>query len=562
LLIVALVIIAALSLTGYALTPPAKARRRVPLSLSVGTLVVGWSMWIAGRLIGTTAAFVVAALLFLFSLRRIRECARDCRRVARELGALVRASPFTSALLLLPFVIAVPQLLTPLVDSDGLRYHAAFAKLFLLQGRVTDYPWDVNGFFPQTAEMIFMLHVESAKLIHFGFFIAMLATLMLVVHRRRRDRTVAVVAPFLLAASPVILAPAAAAFIDHIALFHIAVAFLVLQPALPLAAAFATKYVTAPAIAVLGLRRRGLLVTIAAIAIAFAPFAIRNALRAGDPIFPIGHVLLHKPVEGLAPGGVARATQWHAGMGGIVAIPWMPSPDAQPDEVAGLHHLLGLFALLVAVKERRLRRAAAMVIVYLALGAVMRVSVRFMFPMLFALVLLESFALTRLPKKLIGIVALVVCAPALLWSAECLFTFANPFLYLRGRLDRKHYLAAFVPGYRVTQAVNVMPPGGQVMALDFPAPYYFDRPWVAEGILNEPPLKLWLHEARDAGEIVRKLHGLDVRVLVVTPGYGGASAASLLPLASSPREAQIIAALRSQLRLRAVVDGCAIFDVP
>ncbi len=26
------------------------------------------------------------------------------------------------------------------------------------------------------------------------------------------------------------------------------------------------------------------------------------------------------------------------------------------------------------------------------------------------------------------------------------------------------------------------------MALDFPAPFYFDRPWIAEGILNQPPL--------------------------------------------------------------------------
>jgi len=506
-------IIVALSLVGYALLPRRpKARLAIPLSLSFGTLVTGWSMWIAGTLISTRASFVVAAALLLVSLRALPRWWRDCRRVLRELAGLGRR--WTAAIVAIPLLLAIPQLLLPIVDSDGLHYHAAFAKLFRLTGKVFFYPWDVTGAFPQTAEMIYMLRPESAKLIHFCFFLASCATLALIVHRRRRDRAAAVAAPFLFAVSPVVLGPAAAAFIDHVALFHIAVALHLMMsrraPSLPLAAAFATKYTAAPAL-VLGVSRKAA-ATALAVVIAFLPFAIRNMKYTGDPIFPVGHVLLHKPIEGVSAASLRYATQYHAGIPGVVGIPWV---TGQPDEVVGLHHLLGLFALLLVLRERRLRPAAVLVFVYLLVAVVYRVPARYLLPMLFALTILEAAALARMPRKLVAAVAFVVAIPALLTTAPLMLTFAQPFLYLRGRLDRAHYLAAVVPGYRATEVVNAMPPGGKVMALDFPAPYYFNRPWIVEGVLHEPPLLRWLRE----GDAMQKLRENDVRILVVTPGY-------------------------------------------
>ena len=530
----ALLIVLGLSLIGYALLPRrARARLAIPLSLSVGTLVTGWAMWIAGTLISTRAAFAVAAALLIVSLRALPQWWRDCLRVLRELVAL------RGVLVLLPLALAVPQLLLPIVDSDGLRYHAAFPKLFRLTGKVFFYPWDLTGAFPQTAEMIYMLRPESTKQVHFCFFLATLATLALVVHRGRRDRAAAVAAPFLLAASPVVLAPAAAAFIDHIVLFHVAVSVHLLlarrSAALPLAAAFATKYTAAPALVLAvvaphpapaappsprlrgegqarSARVRGAILTLAVVVVAFLPFAIRNFHFTGDPIYPIGHVLLHKPLEGVAPGALAYATQYHSSIPGVVGIPWV---TGQPDEIVGLHHLLGLFALLIVLRERRLLAVAALVFVYLLVAAIYRVPARYLLPMLFALTILEAAALAHLPRKLVAVAAFVVAIPALLTSAQLLLTFAQPFLYLRGRMDRAHYLAAVVPGYRAAEAVNAMPPGGTVMALDFPAPYYFDRPWIAEGVLHEPPLKRWLRE----GNAPAKLREYDVRIIVVTPGY-------------------------------------------
>ena len=509
----AVAIIVGLSLIGYALLPLlSKARLVIPLSLSFGTLVTGWSMWIAGTLISTRAAFVVAAALLLVSLRALPRWWRDCRRVLRELFALAKRP--SALLVAIPLALAIPQLLLPIVDSDGLRYHAAFPKLFRLTGRVFFYPWDVTGAFPQTAEMIYMLRPESAKLIHFCFFLATLATLALLVHRRRRDRAAAVVAPFLLAVSPVVIAPAAAAFIDHIALFHVAVAMHLLlsrrSAALPLAAAFATKYTAAPSL-VLGVTRKWWAAALAVV-VAFAPFAIRNISYTNDPIYPIGHVLLHKPLEGVSAESLRYATQYHSSIPGVVGIPWVAG---QADEIVGLHHLLGLFALLIVIREKRLRAAAVLVFVYLLVAAIYRVPARYLLPMLFALAILEAAALTYVPRRLVALIAFVIAIPALLTSAQFLLTFAQPFVYLRGRLDRAQYLALVVPGYRAAEVVNAMPPGGTVMALDFPAPYYFNRPWIVEGVLHEPPLKRWLRD----GTAAEKLREYDVRVLVVTPGY-------------------------------------------
>ena len=103
----ALAIIVALSLVGYALLPRMHARLAIPLSLSLGTLATGWAMWIAGTLVSTRAAFVVAAALLLISLRALPRWWRDCRRVGRELAALGRR--WSALLLAIPLALAVAQ---------------------------------------------------------------------------------------------------------------------------------------------------------------------------------------------------------------------------------------------------------------------------------------------------------------------------------------------------------------------------------------------------------------------------------------------------------------------
>ena len=81
--------------------------------------------------------------------------------------------------------------------------------------------------------------------------------------------------------------------------------------------------------------------------------------------------------------------------------------------------------------------------------------------------------------------------------------------HLSGRLSRPDFLSSVVPGYRAALFVNALP-GGTVMALDFPGPYYLARPWIAKGVVNEPPLRLWLAEGTDGEGAPRRCRALGV----------------------------------------------------
>jgi hypothetical protein len=85
------------------------------------------------------------------------------------------------------------------------------------------------------------------------------------------------------------------------------------------------------------------------------------------------------------------------------------------------------------------------------------------------------------------------------------------------------------------------------MALDFPSPYYFGRPWIVEGILHDPPLQQWLARGATAEELLRKLNELDVRLIVVTPGYGGGKSWSMLPVATTQRSSVQVRNLKQTL---------------
>jgi hypothetical protein len=586
----AAVLLLLLSLIGYAALParlrPASARLALPLSLSAGTLLTGWLTFVSGSLLGTWSLLPVFALLVLFSLRSLRPWAADLGRVARLLAALVKASPFSALLLSVPVLLLAPALLLPLVDSDGLRYHVALPKLFLLTGQVFRYEWDVTGCFPQGAEMMYMLALrlsggETAKFLHAGFFLSSLAVLALITHSGRASRSAALLAPFLFAVTPLAISPAPAAFTDHIALFHVGVATLLLVrrgPAaaigIALGAAFATKVTIAPAafgIAVAALfgrprkeRLRAAIAVALPVALAFLPFAIRSVLATGDPVYPVGHGLLGIPIPGVSDASLTFATNYHANTPGPLGFAWdLDWAPVEPDDVVGWHHLFGLFALGLVIRRRELRAVLAPVLPTVALALVYQPYSRYMMPLFFGLAFFEAWALVLAARRWAAPAALALAIPALIVSVpRSLFLGLSPLDYLRGRLSREAFMSQWIPALGAARLVNAQPPGGTVMGLDFPAPFYFDRPWIVEGILLEPPLKQWLKEDPREAALLERMQGLDVRYLVVTPGYGGGTPASLLPLAGSREQAKAVLALRARLRLVGTVEGVDVYEVP
>ena len=417
----ALIILAALSLIGYAAmrsladdrwplrlrSGQALAVISIPASLTIGSLLVGWTGFLIGTFIGTRAMLPLFAAATLLSLTRLRLWARDVARCAARVAALARANLLGTAALALVVVMVLPQLLLPLVDSDGLTYHVGQPKLFVLTGRVSFVPWTFTSSLVETIEMIYLLAFriaggETAKFIHFGYFLASLATLALAVHRSRRTRAAAMLAALLYAASPVVLVPAGAAFTDHAAMFFILSGALVLfrrraslLAALALGAAVATKMIIAPAVAGLMLwRSRKIFLLAVPVVIAFLPFAIRNIHYTGDPVYPIGYILLHRAVPGVSADRMAFYGHYHSDVPGVLGIAWTPDPEhVQIDDVAGLHHAVGLLAIALAIRFAWTRRWLALILPGLALALAFQPPTRHLLPMFAGLAALEAYAL-------------------------------------------------------------------------------------------------------------------------------------------------------------------------
>jgi hypothetical protein len=554
----------------------------VLVELSAGITLLGVSGWLAGTWFGTWAIPLAWAVLAVPALRRWRHAVRGGAALARRAWMLGRRHPGPALTLAAAVLALAPQLLGPLADSDGLRYHVALPKLWLLRGEVATYPYDLTGFYPQTVETIYLAGLrlaggETAKFLHTGAFLAALAAMVLALHRGRGTRRAAVLGPLLFAATPVALLPAAAGFIDHFALFHLAVASLLvarrgrpLLVGLCLGGALATKWTALPAVAGVlvaaavvrrrGSRPAGAFAAAAAASLAVAlPFMLRSALTTGDPVFPIGHVLTGRAIPGAVEGAVEYHTRFKAEQGGLLGISWDASvTGGPPDEAAGWHHLPGLAALLVPVWVPAARPVWGLALPFVAVGLIASPPTRLLLPMLWALAALEGIALARL-RSAGTVLAVAAAVPGLLAAGRVAWGSEDLASYLRGAISREAYLERAVPGFAAARAVNALPAGGTVMALDFPAPFYFDRPWIAEGLVTEPPLRRWLAAGWDAARIEEELRRLDVRAIAVTPGWGGGAPGALLPLARTPAEGREILALRSRLRRLGSFDGVDVF---
>lgn len=574
-------------LVGLALLP-ARVRRwpgdlAVPLALSTGLLTLGWVTWVVGSIFSPRVGFAAAILLILPALRLAPLAVRRIRTWARRLWALGRAGWPAGLGLVAVGAAAVPQLLLPLVDSDGLRYHVALPKLFWLTNEVFRYPFDYVGALPQTTEMLYMLGLplgggESAKLLHGMAWVAVLAVLATTAHRGRRWRQAAMVAPLALATSPVAAIPAGAAFTDHFALLHVAVALLLVLrrragwAGLPLAGVLCTKLTAGPAVAAIvlvavaqaarGRRARLAAALVLPAVVALAPWLGRNAVQTGDPVFPLGYGLLGRPIPGVARDVSDFTAHFNADVPGFAGIAWGPELARRGDEVVGWHHLAGLASLLLAVRFRWARVLAAPVLAYGMLGLWYEPPTRYFLPGFVGLAVCEAGALAVLFRRWTPWAGLAATALGgwLVWQTQ--LSVFQPKTLLGGALGREAYLQRVVPGFSAAQAVNRLEPGGRVMALDFPTPYYFDRPWIVEGTFHAPPIADWLRQSRSPSELLGRLQAEDVTVLVVTPGCGGGTARSLVTLAADVRQAQLLSELRTQLDLEATVDGVDVYRVP
>jgi hypothetical protein len=567
----AVLLLSGAGLVGYAATPRKWLSFHPGLALlqgvSWGLTVISLFVWLAGSLVGTRATVWVAGLLVAASLARVTGWVKLLRRALGLANRTLRLHPMAAGLLMVPALWSVPALILPIIDSDGLRYHLALPKLFLLEGRIFLYPWDVVGAYPQAAETFYLLGLqmgsaEAAKWLHFMVVGLGVAALVMMVGGRRSGGLLGGVA---FAVTPAVLAGAGAAFIDGFSMLHIAVAAVGLKRrihpgalGLVLAGALWTKWAAVPAILgclvflILespgGSRRRRGLTALAPIVLVIAPVAIRNVAVTSDPFFPILTGIIWGEVPGVDPALMATVSQRHCNIPGPLGIPWGVSVgEVEYDEIVGWHHLLGLILLPLLIRDRRVRLAVALIGPYLIIGFFFHPSIRLAMPMIWALGVVEGHILGRLRPVVGGVLTLVIVAMLLPKTG----TDARLVLgdYLAGTLDAEGVVERLVPGAKAAEFIHQQPEPGRVMALDFPAPFLFDRPWVAEGLVNRPPLALWLDRTQSVDDLLEEMDRYDVRWIVVTPGYGGGRPESLLPVASNPEKAAIVLSLRNHFKL-------------
>ena len=584
---VALLLLLGFSLFGYALVParfrPATAAPALAISLSVGAAAAGWGGWVVGTLAGTRYLAPFWLLCLALSLRSFRPWGRTLLRALRRLAALARCSPLLAVVLVVAALPLFFPLAIPLVDNDGIRYHVAHPKLYLLTGRIFLYLWDVTGTYPALGDALYLAGLvfgreDVAKFLHAGFLGASLAVLALTLHRGRGSRGAALVGPILFLACPAVGVIAGAGFIDHITLFHLVAAFAVVlrngRPLLvgvALGASLATKLTVGPAAATLafacavgrprGMRLRALAVIAACSTVILAPFLIRNVRAYGDPVFPIGYLALGKPLPGVVTDVYNHFATFNRKNAGPLGIVWTTPRTGDDDETAGIHNVAGLVLLLFGFRDRLVRLASLLVLPFLAYAVLSAPPTRYLLPLLWGLSLVTAAVLARLRGGRLAWLAIPLALPGLVlsWSFQARnFGAAD---YLLGRVSREDYLARTIPGYRATVFVNGLPPGG-VMAADLPGPLYFDRPWIVSGFINEAPLTLWLRDGDGPDQLLLRLREHGIRWLLATPGYGGGTPISLLPYAPEPSRAAPMAGLRSRLRFVATVDGVDVWEVP
>lgn len=584
---VAILLLLAFSLFGFALVParlrPGSSAVAVPVSLSVGSAAIGWSSWIVGSLVGTWALAPLWIGCALFSLRSVRPWGRALGRTSRRLLALGRATPLLALVVAAAAAPLLFSLAIPLVDNDGIRYHVALPKLYLLTGRIFLYEWDVTGAYPALGDALYLVGLvvksqDTAKFLHAGFMAASVAVLALTLHRGRKSRGAALAGPLLFLACPAVGVIAGAGFIDHIALFHLVAAFaLVVRKGRPLlvglclGAALATKLTVGPAAAAIALAfaigrprgsRVGALAVIAACStVVLAPFLVRNVLGYGDPVFPIGYLATGRPLPGVGTDVYNHFATFNRKNAGPLGIVWTTPATDLDDETVGIHNIAGLLLLLFGLRDRLVRLAAWVALPLLAYAAFSSPPTRYLLPMLWGVSLAAAAVLARLSPRRGVWLAVPLALPGLFLSWEFQARNFGAADYLLGRYTKEEYLGRTIPGYRAAAFVNGLPPGG-VMAGDFPGPVYFDRPWIVEGFINEAPLTTWVRNGDDADRLLSRLHENGIRWLLATPGFGGGTPLSLLTYAPDPSKAAPMAALRTRLRFVKNVDGVDVWEVP
>jgi len=379
--------------------------------------------------------------------------------------------------------------MAPEISPDGIAYHLGLPFEYTRLGRFPDRI-DFYGMLPQGMEMLFTMAFafgrhSAAKLVELGF-LAATPTLLLRTARRLGlpDRAWLVAAAFYFCA-PVTGLTGASSYNEAALVFFTLAAFYLLLvwrdtgerwylPAAGLAAGFcyAIKIPGAMVLAGAGLwvavgggarRWRGLALLAAGALPSVAPWLVRNAVVAGNPLAPLGNALFPNPYFHVLRERILAADLADYGHVAPLDVPWQL---AFGDRLTGTFGplLLALPLMVLAWRSRAARLAMAAAVV-LALPWFSNQGARFLMPSMALAGLALGAALAgawrgRAAWAAVALQAIVCWPQALnLWQPDSTFRLQRFPLAAALRIEpQARYLAREVPEYQVARTIEKSTP--------------------------------------------------------------------------------------------------------
>ena len=464
-----------------------------------------------------------------------------------------------SALAGVTLFVALLDLLPP-TARDALIHHLAIPKIWLLSGGFVETPWAYFSYYPMNLELVYWAVLAlgadwAAQFIHHGF--GLLTAGLVYLHvAKRRGRGWALFGALLFLGTPMVMRLGASAYVDlGLAFFMTAAALSLIQwgetaqsrwwvlSAAAAGLALGTKYQTligfpplAAAVLCLGLRRGeaagracGRTVLYFALAgLVFSPWAVKNVVLTGNPIYPLFNSLFGLPALMSGDMYTDVFTQRHFLYG--ESLPWMlmipvrfffQGRDFTPQFFDGVLNPLLLLLPLCALWPPRLKNRPVET-VPLALSALYWILVvgfkaplaRYLTPVLPILAILSVYGLAGLWDRPAGgglrgaarAILVITVAGLLLVNGAWALDFwrhKDPWPFLTGRVDRQGYLTEKLDHYPAMTYINTHLPRDVRILFIYAGSrgYYCDRPYFYQTWFSGEILRPVLEKAKSGQDV-------------------------------------------------------------
>lgn len=439
--------------------------------------------------------------------------------------------------------------LTPEISQDALVYHLGLPNLWLIEHRLRlPLTYCFSGM-PLNTELLYGLALSLsgdvlAKLVHFGFGLASLAAIYVIV-RELASRAGALLAVVIFLAAPVIGLEFIRAATDFPVIFFELMAGYALMLALSqksqerrwilLSGLFCglgmgCKYpawVVLPALMgtwVWQARRLGRILWLPLMAFVVAgPWWLKNLLLFHNPVYPFLCTVLFSPHSHLVNWDIleSHAAQNFAalrtlkGLGGWLILPWTATLGTSTGGNYLGPALLSCFpVVLVFPKTAGISPWRKLVLLQWLAFSVLSYMPRFWLPAIASLAVVTGLSVAGLQVKWLRIwvasLMIGVSSLNLFWMHRYCMDLEGWKVTL-GQTSRAEYMKKTRPDYEAAYypaAVFIndhLPPETRILLLGETRSFYLTRPWIGASLFDEHPFFRWANEAADGDQLYDRL---------------------------------------------------------